>query len=313
MIYSLTVRDCVKQLNLDVICGEEFLDREVSRATLSRPGVEIYAGYFDFYEFPRIQLIGSKEINLFYMLDENVRQERVNKLFEPKPPAFVFTKNVETIPQMFIEAGKKYGVAVLRSHERTTVTFSALGYYLSEALAEKKALHGTMMDINGVGVLITGKSRVGKSETALELLTRGHTLVCDDSVEVGEAYAGLLVASCPKTIERMLEVRGIGIVDVVELFGVKAFRNKKKLMLIVELVKWSDNLKIDRLGLEEKYEQIFDTKVPKCVIYVMPGRNIATQVEVAAMNWRLKSFGKNTSLEFINKIDNIVKGNGGKN
>ena len=308
MFNTIKVKDCVKKLKLDVVCGEEYLDRDINRSTLSRPGVEIYAGYFEFYEFPRIQIIGTKEINLFYMLNDEIRKERVERLFSPLPPAFVFTKNVEKIPEEFIEASKKYKVPILRSHERTTVTFSALGYYLSEELAEKKTIHGTMMDINGVGVLITGESKIGKSEAALELLERGHTLVCDDSVEVGEAYSGMLVASCPKTIERMMEVRGLGIVDVVELFGVKAFRNKKKLMLIVELVRLTDSTKIDRLGLDEKYEQIFDTKVPKTIIYVMPGRNIATQVEVAAMNWRLKSFGKNPGAEFIERIDKIVKG-----
>ena len=308
MFNTITVRDCVKKLKLEVVSGSEYLDRDVNRSTLSRPGVEIYAGYFEFYEYPRIQIIGTKEINLFYMLDENIRKDRVKKLFEPLPPAFIFTKNVEEIPNEFIEAGKKYKIPILKSRERTTVTFSALGSYLSEELAEKKTMHGTMMDINGVGVLITGESKIGKSEAALELLERGHTLVCDDSVEVGEAYSGLLVASCPKTIERMMEVRGLGIVDVVELFGVKAFRNKKKLMLIVELVRLTDEAKIDRLGLEEKYERIFDTKVPKTIIYVMPGKNIATRVEVAAMNWRLKSFGKNPGAEFIDKIDKIVKG-----
>ena len=308
MFNTITVKDCIKALKLDIIEGAEFIDREVSRSTISRPGVEIYAGYFEFYEYPRIQIIGTKEINLFYMLDDDVKKERVEKLFEPLPPAFVFTKNVQEIPDVFKEASKKYGVALLRSYERTTVTFSALGYYLSEQLAERMTIHATMMDINGVGVLITGESRIGKSEAALELLERGHTLVSDDSVEVGEIYSGMLSASCPKTIERMLEVRGIGIVDVVKLFGVKAFRNKKKIMLIVELVRWDEKQKIDRLGLEQEYELIFDTKVPKTKIYVMPGRNLATQIEVAAMNWRLRSFGENPGLDFINRIDKIVKG-----
>jgi len=308
MFNKITVRDCVEALKLEVINGSDFLDTKIERSNLSRPGVEIYAGYFDFYEYSRIQVLGTKENNLFYMLEKEVRLERVEKLFAPHPPAFVFTKNVQTIPQEFIDASNKYRIPILRSHDRTTLTVSTLGYYLTEELAERKTMHGTMMDINGVGVMITGKSRMGKSETALELLERGHTLVCDDSVEVEEPYGGMLIATCPKTIERMLEVRGIGIVDVVELFGVKAFRNKKKLMLIVELVKWTEDLQIDRLGLEEKFEKIFDTMVPKVTIYVLPGRNIATQVEVACMNWRLKSFGKNTSLDFINRINGIVKG-----
>lgn len=305
---TIKLSQCVKDLKLEVINGKDYLDRDVTRPMLSSPGVEIYAGYFEFYDFNRIQIIGSKEMNLFYMLDEETRKTRIKKLFEFNPPAFIFTVNVEVVPEVFIECSNEYKIPLIKSKKRTSQVHASLGSYLSSALAIRKNMHGTMMDINGVGVMITGKSKIGKSEAALELLNKGHTLVCDDCVEVSEPSEGMIEATCPKNIERMMEVRGLGIVDVVELFGVKAFRNKKRLMLIVELVKLTEDIKIDRLGLEEEYETIFNTKIPKVTIYVLPGRNLASLIEVAAMNWRLKSFGKNTSLDFVNKINNIVKG-----
>ncbi len=308
MIDKITVRDVAQNVELEVIYGEEFLDTEVKRAVVSRPGVEIYSGYFDLYEYMRIQVLGTKEMNLFYMLDKDVREGRVDKLFSYLPPAFIFTHNVSEIPEEFFICAKKYKIPLLKSAKVTTICISALGTYLSEALADKKSFHGVMMDVDGVGVMITGKSKIGKSETALQLLMRGHTLICDDRVDIAEPSVGLLIASCPKMIERLMEVRGLGIVDVVDLFGVKAFRKKKTLMLIVELKEKDETSKINRLGLEEEYEMIFDTKVPKVTVYVQPGRNIASLVEVAAMNWLLKNMGKNPALEFTKKLESMVKG-----
>ena len=164
-----------------------------------------------------------------------------------------------------------------------------------------------MLDIDGVGVLLKGKSFVGKSETALELLKRGHTLISDDSVELIRKEDGEILASAPELTERLMEIRGLGIIDVVDLFGVKAFKKEKAVMLVVELLKYNENMQIDRLGLDEKTETIFDIEIPKSEIYVMPGRNLATLVEVAAINFKVKSFGKNAAKEFIDKLDSIVK------
>lgn len=309
MVDKITVKDICENLKFEIVFGEDYLHTEIKRDVVSRPGVEIYSGYFELYEYMRIQVLGTKEMNLFYMLNPDIRAERVDKLFSYLPPAFVFTHNVSEIPEEFFESAKKYKIPLLKSAQTTTICISALGTYLSEALAVKKSFHGVMMDINGVGVMLTGKSKIGKSETALQLLMKGHTLVCDDRVDIAEPSVGLLITSCPKMIERLMEVRGLGIVDVVDLFGVKAFRNKKRLMLIVELKEKDEESKTNRLGLEEEYETIFDTKVPKVTVYVQPGRNIASLVEVAAMNWRLKSYGKNTALEFAEKLNNLVKGN----
>lgn len=304
----ITVGNCVEELKLEVISGEEYLAREVKRTVLSRPGVEIYADYFTFYEHDRIQIIGSKEYNLLTMLSEEEQSKRLEKLFMGNPPAFIFTKHVQDIPNDFIEYSKKYQIPILKSMQTTTALIGDLSNYLSETAAIRKSVHGVMMDINGVGVLIKGKSFVGKSESALELLNRGHTLVSDDRVEIFQKEVGAVFGSTPKMTERLMEVRGLGLIDVVDLFGVKAFRKKKKVMLIVELVKWDQSNSYNRLGLDEETELLFDTLIPKVTIPVQPGRNIATLIEVAAMNWRLKSFGRNVAKEFVEKLNKIVKG-----
>ena len=303
---KITIQNLVKNLKLKVLFGEEFLDRIVTRHMTSRPGVEIYSDYFEFYESTRIQVIGTKELNLFHMITKEQQNDRVNKLFKYNPPAFVFTGNVSEIPEIFFEAAKKYNIPILKTKLRTTAFVGQVNQYLSVELAEKKTVHGVMLDIDGVGVLLKGKSFVGKSEAALELIKRGHALISDDVVELVKQEDGGILASSPKLTERLMEIRGIGLIDVVDLFGLKAFRSKKQVRMVVELVRYEDGMKIDRLGLEEETETIFDIEIPKVKIYVMPGRNLATLIEVAAMNWRLKTFGRNAAKEFIEKLDKAL-------
>ena len=308
MAEVVTIKDCIEELGLQVLSGYDYLNREIKRSVLSRPGVEIYADYFTFYEHDRIQIIGSKEYNLLTMLKEEEQLKRIEKLFAGEPPAFIFTKHVVNIPQEFMRFSETYKIPVLKSEQTTTALIGDLSNFLAEAAADRKNIHGVMMDINGVGVLIKGKSFVGKSESALELIYRGHTLVSDDRVEVFQKEVGVVFGQTPKMTERLMEVRGLGLIDVVDLFGVKAFRKKKRIMLIVELVKWDQSNNYNRLGLEEETEKIFDTVIPKVTIPVQPGRNTATLIEVAAMNWRLKSFGRNVAKEFVDKLNKIVKG-----
>lgn len=307
MIQKIVIKDVVENLRMEVVNGNEYLDRVVTRSMTSRPGVEIYSDYFEFYESTRIQVIGTKELNLFLMITHDQKKDRVDKLFSSNPPAFVFTGNVQKIPDEFYEASKKYKIPLLKTKLRTTALIGKLGTYLSEQLAEKKTIHGVMLDINGVGVLIQGKSFVGKSETALELIKRGHALISDDSVELIRKEDGEILASSIPLTEKLMEIRGLGIIDVVDLFGVKAFRNKKRVMLIVELVKYEEGMIIDRLGLEQEKATLFDIEIPKVKIYVMPGRNLATLIEVAAMNWKLKSFGRNAAKDFVEKLDSKLQ------
>lgn len=307
---GVSLRRCVEELKMEVVAGEKYLDRLVTRAMISRPGVEIYSNYFNYYEKDRIQVIGSKEYMMYEMLSQEDKIKRIESLFSFDPPAFIFTKNVESIPVEFIFASDKYKIPVLKSHFKTTPLIGNLSSFLAEEISERKTMHGVMMDVYGVGVLITGKSFVGKSESALELLKRGHILVADDRVDVSQKEVGIVYGQSPAITERLMEVRGIGIIDVVQLFGVVAFREKKRLMLIVNLVKWDESFNYNRLVLEDEYEQIFDTMIPKVTIPVQPGRNLATLIEVACMNYLSKSLGYNAGVEFAKKIDELVKKGG---
>lgn len=304
----VTVKYCVDVLGLEVISGQDYLEREVSRTVLSRPNVEIYADYFTYYEHDRIQIIGNKEINLLSMVEVEKRHIRLEQLFSPGPPAFIFTHDTQEIPQEFIDLSEKYHIPLLKAQYKTTTLIGLLSNVLIEAKAIRKSIHGVLMNIRGVGVLIKGKNFVGKSEAALELLHRGHILISDDRVEAYENEIGSVIGEAPELTRRLMEVRGLGLIDVVDLFGVGAFQPTKEIMLIVELVKWDQTNPYSQMGLAEESEQICDTMIPKMIIPVQPGRNLATLIEVAAMNWRMKTMGRNVTQEFVDKISALNKG-----
>lgn len=305
---SVTVKDIVEGLKLEIIGGHKGLSRKVTNAALSKPGIEL-AGMFEFYEKDRIQILGSKEAAFFHSLDADVQEERVKTLFEKDAPAYIFTKNVD-IPDVFIHYGDVYNIPILKGYYKTTSLFSELYSFLQAALAERTSMHGVMLDINGVGVLITGKSGLGKSEVALELVRRGYILVADDIVEIYQVEKGMLVAEAPDILKEFLEIRGVGVVNVVYLFGVKSFREKKKLSLIVELQKMDSNEeKYDRLGLSDDKRKIFDTYVSYASLPITEARNAATLVEAAAFNYKSKTMGYNSAEEFNVKLNNHIKNN----
>jgi HPr kinase/phosphorylase len=236
-----------------------------------------------------------------------VAKERVEAIFKLKPAVFLFSRNV-IIPQYFIDFGNQYDVPILRSDLRTATLYSKVYGYLRDQLAPRQSVHGVLMDINGMGTLIIGKSAIGKSETALELVKRGHQLVADDRVEIYEKEVGVLIGSAPATIAQYIEVRGVGIVNVIHMFGAGAYRETKKIRLVIELEAWDHNKIYDRLGNSELTETYFHTSLPKIVIPILPGRNNAVLVEAAAMNSKLKYLGLDGSKELIEKIGRITRG-----
>lgn len=298
---KIKVKKVVNDLSLSVLAGESGLDKYMSEEMLTRPGVEL-AGFYDFMDADRMVLIGSKEASYLKLLSEDRQRERITKLFEFLPPGFVISRNVE-VPEIFIELGNKYGVPVMKSDMRTTPLSSKLYSYLQEHLADRMSVHGVLLDINGMGTLIIGKSGIGKSETALELIKRGHQLISDDRVDVFQKDVGILIGTAPEIIAKFMEIRGIGIVDVVSMFGVSAYRETKKIRLVVELEKWEDGKYYDRLGLSTDKVKYFDTEIAKVVIPILPGRNVATLVESAAMNEKLKYLGYNAAKVFTDKIN----------
>ncbi len=302
---GLIVNDLIAEFKLEIVSGESGLNTNIKNPQLTRPGIEL-AGLFDFFEDDRVQIFGSKEVTFFGWLSQEDQEIRVEMLFERQPPAFIFSKHVE-VPDVFIRMGNKYNVPVLKSYLKTSELFSKLYQYLYGKLAPRKSIHGTLVDINGVGVIIKGKSGVGKSEVALELVRRGHQLVADDRVDVYQKEVGNLVGEAPKLLREHLEIRGIGIVNVVKLFGASAYKENKNIMLIVELMQWEDDVEYDRLGLDAQTETIFDTEVVSVKIPITAARSVPSLVEVAAMNARLKFLGTNMAKDFTDAISNEIK------
>jgi len=307
---AVSIKELVEFANLEVLAGHEGLDRLVEDDEITSPGVEL-TGYFNYFYPGRIVLFGSKEANFLYGMDDAIERERVENLFKKQPVAILFSVNV-FIANYFYEFGYKYRVPILRSKLRTTPLTSKVFGFLRNRLADRICVHGVLMDINGMGTLIKGKSGIGKSEIALELIKRGHQLIADDLVEVYEREVGTLVGNAPDTIKGFLEVRGVGIINVIETFGIAAYREDKTIRLVIELVEWDEEAKYDRLGLETQSEEYFHTELPTLVIPVKTGRNMAVVIESAAMNEKLKYLGYNSALSLTNRVNDLAK-RGGSN
>ena len=299
--------DLIEEFQLELISGEEGINRPITVSDLSRPGLEI-AGYFDYYPADRVQILGMTELTFFSRLDPDVRASRMERLCSDITPCIIVTRGID-IPQELITAAERVSVPVLRSSMKTTRFSSRLTNFLESKLAPTTAVHGVLVDIYGVGVMITGKSGVGKSETALELVKRGHRLVADDCVEIRQEDDDTLVGTSPELIEHLLEIRGVGIINVMTLFGAGAVRSHKKISLVINLELWDQQKNYDRLGLEEEKVRIIDTNITRMNIPVRPGRNIAVIIEVAAMNYRLKRMGVNTAQQFTEKLNEAIEGN----
>jgi HPr kinase/phosphorylase len=302
---KVRTKDIYEKFQLELVSGEEGINRPITTSDISRPGIEI-AGYFEFYPAERIQLLGKTELSFFEELPESERILRMDRLCTDITPAIIVTRGLE-VPKELIEASERESVPVLRSTMKTTRFSSRLTNFLESKLAPTTAVHGVLVDIYGIGVLITGKSGVGKSETALELVKRGHRLVADDCVEIRQEDQDTLVGTSPELIEHLLEIRGLGIINVMTLFGAGAVRSNKKISLVINLEIWDSKKQYDRLGLDEDKMKIIDTEVTKLTIPVRPGRNLAVIIEVASMNYRLKKMGVNAAQQFTERLSDVIE------
>lgn len=302
---KVRTKDIIKKFDMELISGEEGINRPITTTDISRPGLEI-AGYFEYYPAERLQLLGKTELTFFEKLNPRDRAERMEKLCTDITPGIIVTRDME-VPVELVEAAERESVPLLRSKLKTTRLSSHLTNYLESKLAPTTAVHGVLVDLYGIGVLITGKSGVGKSETALELVKRGHRLVADDCVEIRQEDIGTLVGNSPDLIEHLLEIRGVGIINVMTLFGAGAVRSHKRISLIIDLEIWDQKKSYDRLGLDEEKMKILDTDITKLTIPVRPGRNLAVIIEVAAMNFRLKRMGVNAAEQFTNRLSDVIE------
>jgi len=304
-------QDLLDNFNLTVVAGADGIHREITSNDISRPGFEM-TGFFEYYPKERIQIIGKTEMNYFLNLTAEEQQDRAERLCTDITPGIVVS-NWMDIPDILLEAANEAGVPILKSPRTTSRVIVRITNYLGSKFAPTTAVHGVLVDIYGVGVLIMGQSGVGKSETALELVKRGHRLVADDSVEIRQEDYDTLIGNSPPLIEHLLEIRGLGILNIMTLFGAGAVKNFKRISYVVQLELWDDEKQYERLGIEEETMKIMDVKVPKAIIPVRPGRNLAVIIEVAAMNFRLKRMGVNAAEDFSEQLTTMIQQNNENN
>ena len=293
MIKSLTVGDFIEKtkenLKIQLVAGEGGLDRAVAIADINRPGLAL-TGYLDFFAFDRIQVMGLTEINYMKQLEPADLIERLKRVLKYEIPCFIITRGLVP-PDEFVEAAEEASVPILRSLLATTKVVSKIIVFLDNQFAPETNLHGVLVDVYGVGVIIMGRAGVGKSECALELVERGHRLVADDVIFVRRRGDRFLYGEGSSLLRHHMEIRGLGIFDVKNIFGVGAVRNTKRISLIVELEDWDSAKEYDRTGITEDSYTILEVKLPKITMPVRPGRNMAIIAEVAALNHRLVEMG----------------------
>ena len=301
--YSVALTELVKEFNLEVVyASTDYESIRLNFEDVSRPGLQL-AGYFDHFEPMRLQILGNVEVSYIQKETPQERAAIFDQFFSYKPPALLYARNFPVDPQC-LEMARKHSITILRSGEATASLASNIIAYLRSALAPRITRHGVLVEVYGEGLLLVGDSGVGKSETALELLKRGHRLIADDAVEIRKLSNASLVGTAPDLIRNYIELRGIGIINVAKLFGMGAVRTENEINLVVNIVPWNTQEPYDRLGLEDQYTEILGVQVPVNTIPVTAGRNLAVILEVAAMNNRQRKLGYNPAKEFTDQIDN---------
>ncbi len=300
--YCVPLTTLVKEFHMEVIfAATDYESIRLTVADVARPGLQL-AGYFDHFEPMRLQVVGNVEVSYLQKLTKSERTVIFDRLFSYKFPALIIARNIQPDPEC-IQMAKKHNVTVLRSMDATSDIISAMIAYLKAALAPRISRHGVLMEVYGEGLLLVGESGVGKSETAVELVKRGHRLIADDAVEIKKVTENSLVGNAPALIRNYVELRGVGIVNVAKLFGMGAVKSENEINLVVNVKQWDSSEVYDRLGLEQQYTEILGVKIPEVTIPIKPGRNLAVILEVAAMNNRQRKMGYNAALEFTEQIN----------
>ena len=299
--FTVTLTKLISEMKLEVAymppSEKELL---ISSADINRPGLQL-VGFFDYFDNQRVQLIGKSELAYLSQLTPEQEEEVMEKFMAAKPVAVIQTRSTPPSP-VALEKAKKYGVPLLVTPEATTNFSAALTAFLNIELAPRITRHGVLVEVYGEGVLLLGDSGVGKSETAIELVKRGHRLIADDAVEIRRVSNKTLVGSSPANIRHFLELRGIGIINVRRIFGIGAVKVTGRIDMLMNMEIWSQNKVYDRMGMEDEYTDILGLSVPSITIPVKPGRNLAMIIEVAAMNNRQKKLGYNAAHELLARL-----------
>ena len=308
---SLTVEALLRRrsetigLPLELLSGRAGVDRPISSPHIQKTGLAL-VGFHEYLQPARILVFGESEVRYLESLEHDVRVAMLGAMFRHDIPCVLITGGWDP-PQDLLESSDAYRVPVLRTPIDTPVAISRIAALLDNALAVREVMHGVLMDILGLGVLIVGDSGIGKSECALDLIVRGHRLVADDTVEMRRRGETMLIGTCPELTRHHMEVRGLGVINIRDLFGVAATRTAKRVELVVRLERWDSDREYDRLGLDENTFDLFGIKVPLISMPVAPGRNLAILVEVAARNQLLRSRGLNAARDLTERLEGRLR------
>ena len=299
--------DFAKVLNLTLLSTSTKTEWDIKTADLNRPGIQ-FCGFYEYFAYERPQVLGKVEMTYLDSLDPEARRAMLKTYFSYNLPCVIVCRGMNP-PKDLLEEAAARDIAVYQSQMVTTrFTFSAINY-LSRCLAPRVTRHGVLVDVYGVGVLITGESGVGKSEAALELVKRGHVLVADDVVDICRVSDNRLVGEAPEMVRHFMEIRGIGIIDIRAMFGVGSVMLTKSIDLVMHMEKWVEGKEYDRLGLQDEYITILGVKVPHQIMPVRPGRNMAIIIEVAARNLSLKRLGYSAAHELDRRLNEMIAKN----
>lgn len=299
--FYVSMEKLVKEFSLEkIFICENSEKNKVTNSEVNRPSA-FFAGFYKYFDSRRIQIIGKVEISFLRNLDDETRKQRINDFFERQIPCVIVTRGLEIFPEM-IDAAAKKCIPILRTKETTSSFIAGLIAFLNLQLAPRITRHGVLVEVYGEGVLLLGESGVGKSETAIELIKRGHRLIADDAVEIRKVSNKTLVGTSPENIRHFLELRGIGVINARRLFGMGAVKMTEKIDMVVKMENWNPDKIYDRLGMTNEYTNILGISVPSVTIPIKPGRNLAVILEVAAMNHRQKKMGYNPTKELLSQL-----------
>ncbi|MGD9898777.1 MAG: HPr(Ser) kinase/phosphatase [Calditrichaceae bacterium] len=298
-------RENQSRLKLKLVCSENGLNRKITSPELHRPGLAL-SGFVELFTWDRIQILGNTEISYLSGLDEDALLLSISRFSEFEIPA-VIVSNGNPIPPLLIEAATRRYISVFSTPYSTTRFVHLLGEYLETKFAPRVSMHGSLVDVYGIGILFTGRSGIGKSEITLDLVERGHRLVADDLVIVTLKAEDVLIGAGQEISEHVLEIRGVGLIDVKRVFGIRSVRMQKRVEVEVKLVDWDKDADYERTGLEENITEILGVEVPQIVLPINPGKNITVIAETIAMNHLLKMYGYHTAREFNSRLKEFMK------
>jgi HPr kinase/phosphorylase len=297
----ITVQDLVDRFSLEVLAGKFQLQRKILKPGVHRPGLE-FVGFFDFFPTEHVQLLGRKEINYLHKLSEEERNHHIGNIVKYHPPCFVVSRNQDGLKYL-TKYCEEEGIPLLRTSEATFKFQEMANAYLAKILAPEVAIHGVCVNVSGIGVLLRGKSGIGKSETAHTLIRRGHRLVADDLVVLRRINPEIILGTHNGKTKEFLALRSIGLINVARLYGRTAFQDETRIVLDIELTQWHDNAPHNELELEPKFSTYLDVQIPYIEIQLQPGRDVAGLIEAAANNWYLRRQGYSAVEDFMKRLE----------